>query len=141
MKIGTLLLALPMALIGGAVMAKITVPPGAVVYLCEMASQDNLSPDKVAVIRDPKTNEIQVFDGVIKTVYAAPIKAEIIGDTPARLDLNWTVKGLPLNGATVHGTVFYGLTMMKATLDATERVVLAGYDNKENGKGTCKLLK
>ncbi|OZA16748.1 MAG: hypothetical protein B7Y02_02895, partial [Rhodobacterales bacterium 17-64-5] len=111
------------------------------IYDCNMTTgADNLIPGRVLIIRDLATNQISVFDGLIKYLQDKPMVAKVKVDSPTRLELGWTVKHLPLTKG-AEGMGIFALTFIKGDLRAHESVVLAGYDNAENRSGTCVLAK
>jgi hypothetical protein len=111
------------------------------VYDCKMTTgRNNLIPDRILIIRNLATNEINVLDGVIYFIQKKPMQAKVKADTATRLDLAWTVQHYPLT-RNQESTGIFSLTFLKGDLSVHENIVLAGYDNAENRSGTCALAK
>lgn len=112
------------------------------VYDCtRTGGSRNLMSDRLLIIRDKTTGEIQVIDELIYTVHAKqPVPAKVKTDSATRLEISWTVDKIPMTNM-VPGKALYRATFFKERLSYVEGVILAGYDNRENSHGTCKLMK
>lgn len=130
-------LAVSLALTVGAVQAKTIVASGMQVLECTfVGGRVNWITDKLYILRDVKTNEIQVYDGVIDYLFKKPIKATVVKDTSGRLELDWLIKNAPgQNGGAV--PVSFHAILLKPEMKVLEKAVVSGYDNKESRSGPC----
>lgn len=140
MKIGTLLQALPLALalLAGGAGAK-TAPVAKVQILeCNFVNGDaNLIGDKLFLLRDLATNDIWVFDGVVKSVYKDPIKARVVQDNANRLEIQWVVENVQFTTSRV--PVSFHATLLKAEMKIVEKSIAGAFENREHRDGSCAI--
>jgi hypothetical protein len=142
MRFIPLLSALPIALglMTGATLAKTAPVATQQIYDCTFVGGEvDWITDRLFIVRDLKTQEIKVFDAVIKHTFKDPIKATVVQDTATRLELDWQIANAP--GVRSSATVKYHAIFLKGPMQIIEKAVVSGFDNKENRSGTCVVAK
>lgn len=139
-------LALALALAAGLCLsqaaAKTPKSPSYAALDCAMSmGEHNVIAPNVIVLRNLATNEITVYDGLIKQIYDKPIPAKVNLDNDTRLVISWVVKGLRGSNVTMGVKVEYTLVIIKATNIAVQKSTVAGYDNHEKASGRCAPMK
>lgn len=146
MSFGLFLRALPLALplglalAAGGAEAKTAPPENLQVLDCTFTNGDpNLIGDRLFILRDVATNEISVFDGVVKEVYKAPMKAKVRLDNANRLEIDWIVENVSFG--TSKEQVSFHATLLKADMKIFEKSIVGAFENRESRDGTCKPMK
>lgn len=114
------------------------------VYECEFPKQEanqNWLPTVVVIEHDGKTNEVTVYDPLIKHYKGAPIAGKVETDNEVRVSYTWRLNGMKdIGGQMVNQA--YRLTIRKAGLTAKVSGKALGYANSvEEAAGSCKKHK
>lgn len=131
--------------LGFAVLACLCAAPVlADVYECEFSEHEanqNWLPTVVVIEHDSKTNEVTVYDPLIKHYKGAPIPGKVETDNDVRISYTWRLDGMKdVSGQMVNQS--YRLTIRKAGLTAKVSGKALGYANSvEEAAGSCKKHK
>lgn len=112
-----------------------------VAYLCrqpEVARTDWLTP--VMVVRhDTAAGTAIAADAVTRHFSGGPAQARITRDDDKAVTFRWSVRVNGQGGR--RATVRYTLRIDKATLESQANATVLGYQNDENLRGRCEILK
>lgn len=110
-------------------------------YECNLdKGRANFMSTKVYLLRDVVTQERLIYDGPTNEVYGKPLPVTVKTDNAERLELSWSVKGLKAGGTSMKVTGRYFMIFFKKTLQASLKVTMSGYDNKDRLAGGCVLM-
>ncbi len=129
--------------IAGLVLAVLTAasPVAAKTYICKLQEngRTNFIPKIVRI--DQNGGNVTVIDPLIDHYMGNPISAKIAVDNNRRTTFSWRLKGVKgrssSGGATV--SISYRLTIQKSSHAATISAVIASFDNKPSGQGSCEV--
>lgn len=129
-NIGLLALAAVMVT-AGAAMAK------PVIYDCSPSSgaPDYIIQNQVLIVHDTETGAAMVNDGVVMSVYKAPIEAKVASDSADWVTFTWKIKRLKMGS--VSADLDYRIKLHKPSGKMTFTVYAPSFSNQIDDIGSC----
>ena len=126
----------------GLVLATMAPPVGAetLVLDCTFKEQGSTGwiPPRVILSRDLANNTVSVIDGIVQTVYGAPIEATIATENNVRTTYVWAIKAYTNSTGQYVSQFKYRVTVPKSGSAVAISALPVGYANTMQGTGTCK---
>ena len=125
----------------GLTLAALAAPVSAETLVLDCAFKEQGStgwiPPRVILSRDLTSNKVSVIDGIVQTVYGAPIEATIATENNVRTTYVWAIKGYTNATGQYLSQFQYRVTVPKSGKTVTISAVPVGYSNSMQGSGTC----
>ncbi|KIC17587.1 hypothetical protein [Leisingera sp. ANG-Vp] len=94
---------------------------------------------RIIVSLDSQEQVVEVYDGIIHTVYGEPIAGKVTPRSEKAVDLAWYVDGIPVGNVNTTAKAQYYGVLNKQTQTLSVRAHLAEFRNAPRGRGKCKV--